>query len=73
MHFEFSYLHIVRQWSSLVVLHVSVQFSQHHLLQILSLPTFYIFGLFVVGERNGKPLQYSCLENPMSSMKSKKI
>ena len=21
------------------------------------------------GERNGKPLQYSCLENPMSSMK----
>ena len=22
------------------------------------------------GERNGKPLQYSCLENPMNSMKS---
>ena len=21
------------------------------------------------GERNGKPLQYSCLENPMNSMK----
>ena len=24
------------------------------------------------GERNGKPLQPSCLENPMSSMKRKK-
>ena len=23
------------------------------------------------GEGNGKPLQYSCLENPMSSMKRK--
>ena len=23
------------------------------------------------GERNGKPLQYSCLENPMNSMKRK--
>ena len=24
------------------------------------------------GERNGKPLQYSCLENPMRSMKRQK-
>ena len=24
------------------------------------------------GERNGKPLQYSCLENPMDSMKRQK-
>ena len=24
------------------------------------------------GKGNGKPLQYSCLENPMNSMKSKK-
>ena len=24
------------------------------------------------GERNGKPLQYSCLENPMNSMKKQK-
>ena len=24
------------------------------------------------GERNGKPLQYSCLENPMNSMKKGK-
>ena len=25
--------------------------------------------MWSTGERNGKPLQYSCLENPMSSMK----
>ena len=25
------------------------------------------------GERNGKPLQYTFLENPMNSMKGKKI
>ena len=25
------------------------------------------------GEGNGKPLQYSCLENPMNSMKGKMI
>ena len=24
------------------------------------------------GEENGKPLQYSCLENPMNSMKNQK-
>ena len=24
------------------------------------------------GEENGKPLQYSCLENPMNSMKKQK-
>ena len=29
--------------------------------------------MWSTGERNGKPLQYSCLENPMKSMKSKKI
>ena len=25
--------------------------------------------MWSTGERNGKPLEYSCLENPMSSMK----
>ena len=28
--------------------------------------------LWSTGEGNGKPLQYSCLENPMDSMKSQK-
>ena len=28
--------------------------------------------MWSTGERNGKPLQYSCLENPMNSMKKQK-
>ena len=28
--------------------------------------------MWSTGEGNGKPLQYSCLENPMNSMKKKK-
>ena len=29
-------------------------------------------GTWSTGEGNGKPLQYSCLENPMNSMKRQK-
>ena len=29
-------------------------------------------GMWSTGEENGKPLQYSCLENPMKSMKRQK-
>ena len=29
-------------------------------------------GMWPTGEGNGKPLQYSCLENPMNSMKRQK-
>ena len=29
--------------------------------------------IWATGEGNGKPLQFSCLENPMNSMKDKKI
>ena len=28
--------------------------------------------MWSTGERNGEPLQYSCLENPMNSMKRQK-
>ena len=28
--------------------------------------------MWSTGERNGKPLQYSCLENPVNSMKRQK-
>ena len=28
--------------------------------------------MWSMGEQNGKPLQYSCLENPMNSMKRQK-
>ena len=29
--------------------------------------------MWPTGEGNGKPLQYSCLENPMNSMKRQKV
>ena len=29
-------------------------------------------GMWSTGEGNGKPLQYSCLENPMNSIKRRK-
>ena len=29
-------------------------------------------GMWSTGEGNGKPVQYSCLENPMNSMKRQK-
>ena len=32
----------------------------------------FIEKMWSTGERNGKPLQYSCLENPMNSMKREK-
>ena len=31
-----------------------------------------IVSALLTGEENGKPLQYSCLENPMNSMKRQK-
>ena len=38
IHFEFIFVHVVRQCSNFTLLHVAVQFSQHHLLKKLSLP-----------------------------------
>ena len=38
IHFEFIFLCGVRKYSNFVLLHVAVQFSQHHLLKRLSLP-----------------------------------
>ena len=37
IHFEFIFVCDVRKWSRFIVLHVAVQFSQHHLLKRLSL------------------------------------
>ena len=37
IHFEFIVVSGVRKWSRLILLHVAVQFSQHHLLKRLSL------------------------------------
>ena len=42
IHFEFIFVNGVRKCSNFILLHVSVQFSQHHLLKRLSL-LHYIF------------------------------
>ena len=38
IHFEFFFVYGVRKCSNFILLHVAVQFSQHHLLKRLSLP-----------------------------------
>ena len=38
IHFEFIFVYGVRKCSNFILLHVTVQFSQHHLLKRLSLP-----------------------------------
>ena len=43
IHFEFIVVCGVRRWSSFIFLHVSVQFSQHHLLNKLSLAHYMCF------------------------------
>ena len=46
IHFEFIFVYGVRKWSSLILSHVAVQFSQHHLLKRLS-PPLYILASFI--------------------------
>ena len=38
IHFEFIFVYSVRKSPNFILLHVAVQFSQHHLLKSLSLP-----------------------------------
>ena len=38
IHFEFIFVYGVRKCSNVILLHVTVQFSQHHLLKRLTLP-----------------------------------
>ena len=45
-HFQFIFVYGVRRCSNLILLHVAVQFSQHHLLKSLSAP-LYILASFV--------------------------
>ena len=47
IHFEFIFVCGVRKCSNFILLHVAVQFSQHHLLKRLSLPPLYILASFV--------------------------
>ena len=46
-HFEFIFVYGFREYANLIVLHVAVQFSQHHLLKtVFSL--LYILASFVI-------------------------
>ena len=66
IHFEFIFVYGIRKFSNFIILHVAVQFSQHHLLKRLSLPhCIFLPPLSKIGKDNGTPLQYSCQENPM--------
>ena len=47
IHVEFTFVYGVRKWSSFIFLHVAVQFSQHHLLKILSFSPMDILSCFV--------------------------
>ena len=47
IHFEFIFVYGVRKCSHFILLHVAVQFSQHHLLKRLSLPPLNILASFV--------------------------
>ena len=38
IHFELIFMYGIRKCSNFIVLHVDVQFTQHHLLKMLSLP-----------------------------------
>ena len=46
-HFEFIFVYGVRKCFNFLLLHVAVQFSQHHLLKSLSLPPLCILASFV--------------------------
>ena len=47
IYFECIFVYGVRKCSNFLLLHVPVQFSQHHLLKRLSLPSLYILASFV--------------------------
>ena len=42
VHFEFIFVHVLREYSNLILLHGAVQFFKHHLLKRLSF-LHYIF------------------------------
>ena len=46
MHLEFIFVYGVREWSSFILLHIAVQYSQHHLLKRLSFFTGCFFLLY---------------------------
>lgn len=47
IYFQFIFVYGVRKWSSFILLHITIQFSQHHVLKRLS-STLYILTSFIV-------------------------
>ena len=47
IHFEFVFVYGVRKFSNFILLHVAVQFSQHHLLKRLFLAPLHILAFLV--------------------------
>ena len=45
IHFEFSFVYGIRQWSSFILMLVAVQFSQHHLLKRMSLHHIFLIPI----------------------------
>ena len=65
IYYKFIFVYGIKEYSNFILLHVAIQFSQHHLLKRLSfLHCIFIPPLSKI-EGDGTPLQYSCLENPM--------
>ena len=60
-HFEFIFVHGVRKWSSFILLHVAVLFSQHYFLKRLSFSIGYSFLLcqILVGHTSVGPILVS--------------
>ena len=48
IHFEFVFVYGVREYSNFIYLHLTVQFSQHHLLKRLSFPHCLFLSPFVI-------------------------
>ena len=48
IHFEFIFVYGVRKCSNFIVLYITVQFSQHHLLKRLFFSPLYILAYFVI-------------------------
>ena len=49
IHFEFIFVNGAREYSKFILLHLAVQFSQHHILEII-FPLLYILASFVIDQ-----------------------
>ena len=64
IHFELIFLYSIRQWSSFTLLHVTVQFSQHYILSILTFPhcvfldSYFLIFIFIICYENRRKLKH---------------